>query len=262
VPNYSSPTSTTYDDGQDGQYIYYRIGMKAGDWSSGTSVTFTLTYTGGSIEGIARINSFTSSTSVSASVLSPMGAITASRDWSEGEWSERRGYPTSVAIHEGRLGWAGIDKVWLSEPDGYESWDDRIDSDAAPISRSIGAGPHKVIHWLMSMGRLLMGPSDNSATVASAKFDGNNPLGARSNTFDEPLTRSNFNIKTVSSKGVFVDRTKQRLYELTYNLEEQDYKSLDLSIFAPSFNRLGVIQIAVQIKPGSIACALMARLAC
>jgi hypothetical protein len=248
VPNYSSATSTTYNDGQDGQIIFYRIGVKSGDWTSG-SVTFTLTYTGGSIEGIARINEFTSSTSVSASVLQPFGGITASRDWWEGEWSERRGYPTSVAIHEGRLGWAGRDKVWLSESDGYESWNDREESDAAPISRSLGAGPHKVVHWLMSMGRLLMGTSDNSANVASAKFDGNNPLGARSNTFDEPLTRGNFNIKTVSSKGVFVDRTKQRLYELTYNLDEQDYKSLDLSIFAPAFNRLGIIQIAVQIKP-------------
>lgn len=248
VPNYSSATSTTYNDGQDGQIIFYRIGVKSGDWTSG-SVTFTLTYTGGSIEGIARINEFTSSTSVSASVLQPFGGITASRDWWEGEWSERRGYPTSVAIHEGRLGWAGRDKVWLSESDGYESWNDREESDAAPISRSLGAGPHKVIHWLMSMGRLLMGTSENSANVASAKFDGNNPLGARSNTFDEPLTRGNFNIKTVSSKGVFVDRTRQRLYELTYNLDEQDYKSLDLSIFAPAFNRLGIIQIAVQIKP-------------
>jgi hypothetical protein len=245
---YSSPTSTTYNDGQDGQIIYYRIGMKSGDYTSGT-MTFTLTYTGGSIEGIARINTFTSSTVVSADVLTDFGSVTASRDWWEGEWSERRGYPSAVAINEGRLGWAGLDKIWLSISDGYEDWDDRLEGDAAPISRSIGSGPHKVIHWLVSMGRLLMGTSDNSANVAAAKFDGNNPLGCRSNSFDEPLTRTNFNIKTVSSKGVFVDRTKQRLYELTYNLDEQDYKSLDLSIFAPAFNRLGIIQIAVQIKP-------------
>lgn len=245
---YSSPTSTTYNDGQDGQIIYYRIGMKSGDWTSGT-LTFTLTYTGGSIEGICRINGITSSLTAQVSVLTPFGSVTASRDWWEGEWSERRGYPSSGGIHEGRLWWAGNDKIFGSISDGYEDWDDRLEGDAAPMSRSIGSGPHKVIHWLLSMGRLLMGTSDNSANVAAAKFDGNSPLGCRSNTFDEPLTRTNFNIKTVSSKGVFVDRTKQRLYELTYNLDEQDYKSLDLSIFAPSFNRLGIIQIAVQIKP-------------
>ena len=245
---YSSPTSTTYKDGQDGVIIYYRIGVDAGDFTSGT-VTFTLTYTGGSIEGIARINSVTSETSAGADVLSPFGALDASRDWWEGEWSEYRGYPSAVAIHEGRLGWAGLDKVWLSESDGYESFDDTVDSDAAPIARSIGSGPHRVIHWLLSMGRLLLGTSDNSQNVAAIKFDGNSPLGCRSNNFEEPLTRSNFNIKSVSSKGMFVDRTAQRLYELTYNLDEQDYKSLDLSIFAPDFNVVGIVQIAVQMKP-------------
>lgn len=248
VPDYISPANTTYDDGQDGQIIFYRIGMKSGDWTSGT-ITFTLTYTGGSIQGVARVNEFTSSLVVQASVIEPFGAIDASRDWWEGEWSERRGYPSAVSIHEGRLWWAGLNKIWGSISDGYEDWDDNTEGDSAPISRSIGSGPHRIIHWLVSMGRLLLGTSDNSANVAALKFDGNSPLGCRSNSFDEPLTRTNFNIKPVSSKGVFVDRTKQRLYELTYNLDEQDYKSLDLSIFAPDFNRQGIIQIAVQMKP-------------
>jgi hypothetical protein len=248
VPTYSAIASSTYDDGQDGQIIYYRIGVDTGDWTSGT-VTFTLTYTGGSIEGVARVNAFTSSTVVDADVLTDFGAIDASKDWWEGEWSERRGYPSAVDIHEGRLWWAGLDKIWGSTSDEYEIWDDAKEGDSAPISRSIGSGPHRVIHWLLSMGRLLMGTSDNSANIMAVKIDGNNVLGARSNTFDEPLTRTNFNIKTISSKGVFVDRTKQRLYELSYNLDEQDYKSLDLSIFAPDFNRLGIVQIAVQMKP-------------
>jgi hypothetical protein len=245
---YSAAANTTYNDGQDGAIIFYRIGVKSGDWTSG-SVTFTLTYTGGSIEGIARINTYTSETSVAADVLEPFGSITASRDWWEGEWSDYRGYPSSVAIHEGRLSWAGLDKIWLSESDAYESFDDTVDSDAAPISRSIGSGPQRVIHWLLSMGRLLMGTSDNSANVAAVRFDGNSPLGCRSNSFDEPLTRTNFNIKNVSSKGMFVDRTGQRLYELSYNLDEQDYKSLDLSVFAPDFNVAGIVQVAVQMKP-------------
>ena len=245
---YTAPISTNYDDGQDGQIIYYRIGMKSGDWTSGT-MTFTLTYTGGSIEGIARINRYISSTSVDASVLKPFGSITASSDWWEGEWSARRGYPSAVALHEGRAYWAGLDKIYGSVSDDYENFDDNTVGDSAPISRSIGSGPHRVINWLMSMGRLLMGTSDNSHNIAPVKVDGNNPLGARSNAFDEPLTPTNFNIKTISSKGLFVDRTRQRLYELTYNLDNSDYQSLDLSVFTPDFNEIGIAQVAVQMKP-------------
>ena len=245
---YTVPTSTNIDDGQDGQIIYYRIGVKAGDYTSGT-VTVTLNYTGGSIQGIARIYARTSSTVVSAHVLKDFGAITASKDWWEGEWSDFREWPTSVSLHEGRLWLAGRDKIFGSVSDSFESFDDNVVGDAGPISRSIGSGPIRVIHWLMSMGRLLFGTSENSANVAAVKMDGNNVLGARSNSFDEPLTPTNFNIKTINSKGVFVDRTEQRLYELFYDIDVQDYKSLDLSIFAPDFNEVGIVQIAVQMKP-------------
>ena len=247
-PQYTVNTSISYDDGQDGQIIYYRIGVKSGDYTSGT-VTATLNYTGGSIQGIARAHTFTSSTVMSASVIKDFGAITASSDWWEGEWSQRRGYPTSVVIHEGRLWWAGLDKIFGSISDAYESFDDNTVGDSGPILRSIGSGPIRVIHWLMSMGRMLFGTSDNSANIASTNMDGNNPLGAHSSSFDEPLTPSNFQIKTISSRGVFVDRTKQRIYELTYDIDQQDYKPVDLSVFAPDFNEIGITQIAMQMKP-------------
>ncbi len=245
---WTAPVSTNLNDGQDDQIIFYRIGIKTGDYTSGTA-TVGLNYTGGSIQGVARVIAFTSSTVVTAQVLKDFGAITASKDWWEGEWSDRRGWPTSTTIHEGRLWWAGRDNIWGSISDRYESFDDNFVGDAAPISRSIGSGPIRVIHWLISMGRLLFGTADNSANVAAAKMDGNRPLGARSNSFDEPLSPTNFNIKTISSKAVFVDRSKQRLYELLYNLDQQDYQSLDLSIFAPDFNTIGIVQIAVQMKP-------------
>lgn len=245
---FTVPTSTNFTDGQDDQIIFYRLIAKDADYTSGT-ITMTLNYTGGSIQGIARIHTFTSDTVVVGSILKDFGAITASADWWQGEWSQRYGRPTAVEIHEGRLWWAGQDKIWGSSSDAYLTFDDNIVGDAAPISRSIGRGPIRVIHWLMSMGRLLFGTSDNSANVASARMDGNNPLGARSNSFDEPLTPTNFNIKTISSKGVFVDRTEQRLYELLYDIDQQDYKSIDLSVFAPDFNEVGIVQIAVQMKP-------------
>ena len=245
---YTAPASENLDDGQDGQIIFYRIGVKTGDYTSGT-VTCTLNYTGGSIQGIARARVLTSSTVIQASVLKDFGAITASKDWWEGSWSAYRQFPTAVALNEGRLWWLGQDKIQGSISDAFESFDDNVVGDSGTISRSIGFGPIKVIHWVLALGRLLFGTSENSANIAAAKMDGNNPLGARSNSFDEPLTPTNFNIKTTSSRGVFVDRTKQRLYELLYNIDQQDYKSIDLSVFAPDFNEVGITQIAVQMKP-------------
>ena len=243
-----TPINTTYLDGQDGQIIYYRLGVDTGDYTSGTVVA-ALNYAGGSIMGIARVRNFTNSQLVGAQVLKPFGSTSLSKDWWEGEFSERRGYPTAVSIHEGRLWWAGNDKLFGSISDDFDSFDDEQVGDSGPITRSIGSGPIRTINWLLPMARLLIGTSDNSANVAAQRMDGNNPLSARSSNFDEPLTPTNFNIKTASSKGVFVDRTGQRLYELLYDIDVQDYKSVDLSVYTPDYNKVGIKQIAVQMKP-------------
>jgi len=245
---WTTPISTTIDDQQDGIIIFYRLIVKVGDWTSGT-VTMTLSFAGGSIEGIARANGFVSETVLNAVVLKDFGSIEASRDWWEGEWSDFRGFPSAVDLFEARLFWAGNDKIWGSVVDAFESFDDTFEGDAGTISRSVGFGPIRVIHWLKSLGRLMFGTSENSAQVDAAKMDGNSVLGARSNSFEEPLTPFNFNIKTASSRAVFVDRTEQRLYELLYDLDQQDYRSMDLSVFAPDFNEVGITQIAVQMKP-------------
>ncbi|KPK74236.1 MAG: hypothetical protein AMJ84_00165 [Acidithiobacillales bacterium SM23_46] len=245
---WTAPTDTSFLDGQDGQIIYYRIGVKVADYTSGT-VTVTLNYSGGSIQGICRVYEVTSSTTAKVRVLQPFGNLLPTKDWWEGEWSNQSGWPSAVAIHEGRLAWGGNEKLILSESDNFESFDDQLEGDARTISRTIGQGPIRDINWLLSMARLLIGTTDNSHNVAAMRMDGNNPLSARSSNFDEPLTVSNFNIKTISSKAVFVDRTEQRLYELLYDIDVQDYKSVDLSVYAPDFNVAGITHIAVQMKP-------------
>jgi len=248
TPQYTTNTNTTYLDEQDGQIIYYRIGVKAGDFTSGP-INCTLSYTGGSRTGIARMDGYISETQINAHVLEPFGSLLPTKDWELGEWSLATGYPSSVDIHENRLWFAGNDRIYGSVSDNYESFDDETEGDSGPINRNIGSGPIRVIQWMKSFGRLLLGTSENAADMDAARIDGNHPLGVRSSSFDEALTPTNFNIKTISSKGVFVDRTLQRLYELSYSADNADYMSIDLSIFAPDYNVAGIRQIAVQMKP-------------
>jgi hypothetical protein len=245
---YNAPVSTNFDDGQDDQIIFYRLTAKDVDYTSG-SMTMTLNYTGGSIQGIARVFQTVSPTVARVAILKSFGSIDASKDWWEGEWSARRIYPNAIVLHEGRLGWGGNDRVWMSVSDDFESHDDNVEGDSGPISRTIGSGAIRVINWMISMARMMMGTSENSANIAAQRMDGNNPLSARSTNFEEPLTPFNFNIKTTNSRGVFVDRTRQRIYEIVYDIDIQDFKSVDLSIFAPDFNVVGITQIAVQMKP-------------
>jgi hypothetical protein len=51
--DWTAPVSTSLNDQQDGQIIFYRIGIKTGDYTSGTA-TCTLSFTGGSIQSPRR----------------------------------------------------------------------------------------------------------------------------------------------------------------------------------------------------------------
>lgn len=248
VTTYTGLTSITYDDELDNQIIYYRLGIKAGDYTSGTAVA-ALIYSSGGIMGIARVTGYTSTTVVSVRVLSAFGAITASSDWWEGAWSDYRGWPSAITLYESRLWWASRDQIYASIVDAYEDFDDEYEGDAGPINRSIGEGPVETINWLLPLSRLMVGTLSNSAPIAALKLEGNHVLSGRSSSFDEPLTPTNFNLKTASAGGMFVQRSRQRLFSLNFDINESDYKPEDMSVAAPDLNEAGIAGIAIQYQP-------------
>lgn len=251
VQTYTAPTTTTFLDNLDNQIIYYRIGIKTGDYTSGTADT-TLSISTGGITGLVRITSFppeSATTTATATVLKALGGTSATDVWSEGEWSTLRGFPSAVALHEGRLWWAGKDRVWGSISDNYQSFDDTFEGDAGPLSRSIGQGPIDTISWLLSLARLMIG-TDGSVPVA------------RSSSFDEPLTPTNFNIKVpitrgsarvaatkIDNRGLYVSRNGYRLLSSVFSLEDQDFTNGDLTALEPDMGRPGIIRLAVQREP-------------
>lgn len=248
VSAYTGNVSTTYNDALDNQIIYYRIGVKAGDFTSGTAEV-SLVFSGGSRTGIFRITSVASTTSASARVIVALGGTDSSSAWAEGMWSDYSGWPSSAALYEGRMWWAGKDRIWGSVSDEYESFDDEVDGDSGPIIRTIGSGPVDTINWLLPLQRLILG------TAGAEK-------SARSTSFDEPLTPTNINLKDAStqgssfiaaakvdSRGVFVQRSGKRIYQLSYNIQSNDYETTDMSVLHPDIGNPAILKVVVQRQP-------------
>lgn len=246
--SFTTNTSIAYDDTLDNEIIYYRIGCKAGNYTSGTA-TAQVSSTSGSQTGICRVTSISSDTVARVQVLSSFAKTTATTDWAESYWSEYRGFPSSVAFYEGRLWWAGKDRMWGSVSDSYYSYDDEYEGDAGPINRSIGSGPVDTIYWLLPMQRLLLGA-------------GGRIWSARSSSLDEPLTPTNFNLKPISGQGsaavagaaldtnaVFVQRSGVRLFEAAYSADVYDYQASDLAAHVPEIGEPSIVRIAVQRQP-------------
>ena len=248
VQTWTADVVTAFDDGLANQIAWYRLGVKTGDYVNGTH-TVSLNYTVGSIAGVARITGFTSATVVDIEVITDFGGTAATDTWAEGEWSDRRGWPTAIAFHEGRLTWEGRDAVQGSISDAFDSFDDLFEGDAGPISRTIGSGPVDNINWALSLQRLILGGE-------AAEFS------IRASSLDEPLTPTNFNIKAASTQGsapvqaekidqngVFVQRGGNRVYELAFGSDGIDYQASQLSALIPDIGAPGITRMAVQRQP-------------
>jgi len=249
VQSYTANTSASFDDGLDNQIAWYRIGVKTGEYTSGTAEV-ELNYTIGSIAGVVKITGVTNSTTASAEVFSDLGGTSATSDWYEGEWSDYRGFPTSVGFVEGRLGWAGKNGVWLSESDAFDSFDDEVEGDSGPISRTIGAGPVDTINWMLALQRLVLG-------AEGAEFV------CKSSSQDEPLTPTAFNIKAASTQGsaavralkvdkagIYVQRGGTRVMQISIDAnDDYEYGSDDLTKLVPEVTQPRVTRVAVQRQP-------------
>lgn len=248
IKTYTTASSASYNDTLDNVIAYYRIGIKTGDYTSGTA-TCTLTFGSGGIRGIVRTTGYTIPTVMTAEVLTALGSTDATSDWQAGMWSDADGWPTSVAIHEGRMWWAGRNGVWGSVSDAYDSFDDTFVGDAGPINRTIGSGPVDVVQWLVSLQALAMGAQGAEYRI-------------RSSSIDEPITPTNFNLKACSTQGsgsvsgvkidqsaYFVNRSGCKVFELTFDLRTYDFSANDLFELCPEIGRPGIKRIAVQRLP-------------
>jgi hypothetical protein len=264
----TADTTETYDDGLDNQIAWYRLGVKTGDYGSGTH-TVTLSYTVGSITGHVRVTAFTSNVQVSAEVLSDLGGTSATDDWAESEWSDRRGWPGAVAFVEGRLAWAGKNGVWLSVSDAFDSFNDETEGDSGPIARTVGSGPVDTINWILALQRMLLG-------AEGAEFS------CKSSSFDEPLTPTNFSIKPASTqgsasveavkwdkRGVYVQRGGTRVMEISFDSQDYEYGSVDLTQLTPEIGQPSITRMDIQRQPdtrihcvrsdGTVAIAIIDR---
>ena len=232
-PTFTSNTGTGQTPDLDNIIAWERVGFKAGNYTSG-NVTATASYSGDGGYGICRVTGYNSPTSVNIEVLVPFSTLQATTDWVEGQWSGVSGYPTSVAFHEGRLGWFGADNVWLSASNDYFSFAD-INLDGTPtgdggsINVQLGSGPVDTISWGLSLTRLLIGREQSIGS-------------ARSSNFDQPLTPTAIVIRDCSDqgaqrlpaikagkRGIFVQQSGLRVYELAFESQEMDYGERDLT---------------------------------
>lgn len=241
------PVSTNFNDGNNNDTIYYRLGFKAGNYTSGSTLA-ALSISQGTITGIARVTGYTDNMHVNAAVIKDMGGTDATSNWFEGSWSTFRGYPATPNLWGGRLWWFGT-SIFGSVSDDYINFDDTVIGDSAPIIGQFDEGPVENVYWAVGLQQLVCG-------LASAE------PSLRSTYLGDPVTPNNFNVMTGSTQGsanvnalvmdrtgVFVQASGQRVFTLDLDVYTYSYKSNELTLLVPDFNKAGIVMIAIQRKP-------------
>jgi len=244
---YATNGTISFNDALDNQIVYYRIGFKTGGYTSGAAA-LAVTYANGTTTGAVRITGYTSPTIVTGNIVRALGSLEPTVEWAEGAWSNHRGFPSAVALHEGRLGWSGKSTAWLSVTDSFQSFDIDFEGDAGPIIRSLGSGPVDGIKWAVSVSRLVLGGGGAEHSV-------------RSSSLDEPITPTNFNIKAYTSRGsanvdavkvdenvMFVDRSGHRVYSLS-PAPSGNHAATEESAMCPDIAMPSIVRMAVQRNP-------------
>ncbi len=218
--------------------------------------------------GIARITAFTSATVVTATVISdtpnglqqlPAGVVgggNASTRWSLGAWSATTEYPRTVTFFRNRLFWAGEQRLWGSVPNDFENMagdffgETRTDN---AIWSQLQAEDVNAIQWIVGDERLAIGTGGGEFIAGEI-------------TTTDPLGPANFSIKRQSKKRVrsvqpigvgnallFVQRAGRKLLAMSYSFEVDKYSAQDLAVLSNRITRTGIVDIAYQGEPDSIA---------
>lgn len=265
VQTFTANAAASYTDTDDNSIYWYRFAFKDGQYTSGEA-TITLGYDGGGGFGICRTTSYISTQQMNMEVLTPFKKTGYTKNWRAGRWSDAEGWPSAVSLADGRLWWFGADQFDGSVSDAFASFDEEVEGDSGPISRSIATGGVNATQWALSLQRLLAGTEGAVSTI-------------KSSSLDEPLTPTNLSVKDssttgvaaidpikIDARGIFVERSDTALMELTFDGSASDYVASQISKLTTDIFSSGVKAMAVQRRPdtriwivledGSAICAL------
>lgn len=219
-------TNVTGATADNNTLVWYRVIFTT--YTSG-SATIAVSYNGYRSSGICRVTSYTSSTSVDVEVLKPFGDVAYTDDWQQGEWNSNDGFPTAVALFDGRLWWARRDRFWGSVSDAYYSFDTSL-GDSAAIARAIATGGEfSDIQWILPLQRLIFGTTGAEASARASSLD--EPLKATAITVKDGSNQGSANLSPIKidGRGAFVQRSGSRLLELGFFPQTNDYSTIDVT---------------------------------
>ena len=236
---------------------YFTSSMVGANMWIGTKVTDSATNK--DVQGYVKITAYTDAKHVTASVQSTLSGASATKLWGEGAFSDYRGYPSCVALYDGRL-WYGRTptqprNLYGSKPYAYETFTPAVDNeDDAGINIQLATnanGDGSDIKWIIGASYLLCGTYGGEFVIRGTGD------GAITATDISARQRTNWGGEPVQPivAGTFVhflQRNGNKLRQFQYDFYYDSYKAVDVSIFSEHLLSSPIKEMALQKNPDSI----------
>jgi hypothetical protein len=198
--------------------------------------------------GIVRIKDLMSETQATAVIEFPVPGGQSTYYWKEPAWSEARGYPRAVTLHEGRLWFGGTrfqsTNFWATAPDRFEDF--RIGDEAnRGLEFQIQSDESSPIQWLVSHDGLIIG-TKSSEWFYGQRLGEDLPKLRKSSSYGSTEVQA----RVVDQAVVFVQQSKRKLRELAW--DGAQFASTDLTLLAEHFGDAQFVQISVQRNPETV----------
>lgn len=208
-------------------------------------------------DGIVRITTYTSSTSVGADVLTEIGSTSGTVSWFEGSWSDYRGYPAVCKFYQDRLCFGGTYAepmtVWCSQTGSYFSF--KINStvlDTDSIVTNLPSRQLNAINGMVALSRLIVLTSSTEWSIGpgiDGVFSANQfevkPEGYRGSSGLDPVI--------VGDEVIFIESNKKFVSNLSFNSITNNFTGSQINILAEHFfTNHTIVDVAYQRYPDSI----------
>lgn len=239
-----------------------RVGLKLQipTYTSNTNARVFLESTDFNSGGTVIIDSVASATSAGVTVDKWLGStISDTAQWSEAAFSDVRGYPRAVTIHEQRLCFGGTahqpNTVWCSRVDDFENFQLGAKDDDG-LQFSVASGEGNRIAWLFSQKRLMVGTSGDEWTIGGADsgspFSATNVQAQRQSSYGSKVIRAIL----LNDVLLFIQRRGRKVRELTYNFERDGWVAPDLTVLSEHITSGEIVEMAFQQQPDAILWAV------
>lgn len=246
---------TTASPFKEGANTLIRLNFR---WASGTLVASMINTTFRA-EGIFKILNYLDPNTVEATVVAkPISNYTTNR-WSEGAFSEFRGYPSAIEFYSNRLVFSGTisnpSRIHMSFTDDYTNF---LIGDRDADSIQITPNTNEPCTWLLSRGDVLYQGTRGSVVTISATPSG--IISPSNATALESLEFGGSSIQAIKTNEttVYLERLNKKLREIFYSDEEKSLVSRDLTIMSNEIADGGFRELALQRTPDQIIYGLRA----